>query len=296
MEARIRNDPQLRAERADAMGQGLPLDTAAGRRRRLDAAAALAGAASRTRAIAVQPRVDASAVTVTLGIEAETRITSARDQARLPVSRQDRHRPADARRGQHRRADRHAVHRDQQDRGSAVRRPHLSGGRLGPGRRHREARHRRGVGRPAADLAAGATPRRRRACSASAARPPCISGAGRCSIRRSRRCGSPTSRLAVESEAAFGLLGAAARAVMPHLQKALAEKADGRPQAVRHQCAEEDRRGDRRFPEERGRRAGGSAEITSLRLADIAFDSKTLRVIAEAEGTINVSVTQLAGL
>ena len=32
-------------------------------------------------------------------------------------------------------------------------------------------------------------------------------------------------QLAVESEAAFGLLGAAARAVMPHLQKALAEKA-----------------------------------------------------------------------
>jgi hypothetical protein len=31
--------------------------------------------------------------------------------------------------------------------------------------------------------------------------------------------------MAVESEAAFGLLGAAARAVMPHLQKALAEKA-----------------------------------------------------------------------
>ena len=32
-------------------------------------------------------------------------------------------------------------------------------------------------------------------------------------------------QLAVESEAAFGLLGAAARAAMPHLQKALAEKA-----------------------------------------------------------------------
>ena len=30
--------------------------------------------------------------------------------------------------------------------------------------------------------------------------------------------------MAVESEAAFGLLGAAARAVMPHLQKVLAEK------------------------------------------------------------------------
>jgi hypothetical protein len=39
-----------------------------------------------------------------------------------------------------------------------------------------------------------------------------------------------------------------------------------------------------------------AAEITSLRLADIAFDSKTLRVIAEAAGTINVHITALPGL
>ena len=39
-----------------------------------------------------------------------------------------------------------------------------------------------------------------------------------------------------------------------------------------------------------------AAEITSLRLAYIAFDSKTLRVIAEAEGAINVNVTTLGGL
>ena len=39
-----------------------------------------------------------------------------------------------------------------------------------------------------------------------------------------------------------------------------------------------------------------AAEITSLRLADIAFDSKTLRVIAEADGSINVYVTTLPGL
>ena len=39
-----------------------------------------------------------------------------------------------------------------------------------------------------------------------------------------------------------------------------------------------------------------SAEITSLRLADIAFDSKTLRVIAEAEGEINVYITTLPAL
>jgi hypothetical protein len=39
-----------------------------------------------------------------------------------------------------------------------------------------------------------------------------------------------------------------------------------------------------------------AAEITSLRLADIAFDSKTLRAIAEAAGTINVHITALPGL
>jgi hypothetical protein len=36
-----------------------------------------------------------------------------------------------------------------------------------------------------------------------------------------------------------------------------------------------------------------AAEITKLRRADIAFDSRTLRVIAEAEGAINVYVTAL---
>jgi len=35
------------------------------------------------------------------------------------------------------------------------------------------------------------------------------------------------------------------------------------------------------------------AEITSLKLADIAFDSKTLRVIAEATGAMNVEVRTL---
>jgi hypothetical protein len=39
-----------------------------------------------------------------------------------------------------------------------------------------------------------------------------------------------------------------------------------------------------------------TADIASLRLANIAFDSRTLRVIAEAEGTINVTITALPGL
>jgi hypothetical protein len=101
--------------------------------------------------------------------------------------------------------------------------------------------------------------------------------------------------LAVESEAAFGLLGAAARAAMPHLQKALADKAtvDLKPFATNAQKKIAAAISDFQKNEDGVRVA---AEITSLRLADIAFDSRTLRVIAEAAGTINVYVTALPGL
>jgi Domain of unknown function (DUF4403) len=100
--------------------------------------------------------------------------------------------------------------------------------------------------------------------------------------------------LAVESEAAFGLLGAAARAAMPHLQKALAEKAtiDLKPFAANAQKKVAAAISDYQKNED-GVRV--TAEITSLRLADIAFDSKTLRVIAEAQGAINVTITALPG-
>jgi hypothetical protein len=102
-------------------------------------------------------------------------------------------------------------------------------------------------------------------------------------------------QLAVESEAAFGLLGAAARAAMPHLQRALAEKAtiDLKPFATNAQKKIAAAISDFQKNEDGVRVA---AEITSLRLADIAFDSKTLRIIAESEGTINVFITQLKGL
>ena len=35
--------------------------------------------------------------------------------------------------------------------------------------------------------------------------------------------------------------------------------------------------------------------VTGLRLVEIAYDSKTLRVIAEAEGTVKVAVSKLPG-
>ncbi len=101
--------------------------------------------------------------------------------------------------------------------------------------------------------------------------------------------------LAVESEAAFGLLGAAARAAVPHLQRTLADKAtiDLKPFASNAQQKIAAVISDFQKNEDGVRIA---ADITSLRLADIAFDSKTLRVIAEASGAINVTIAALPGL
>ena len=99
--------------------------------------------------------------------------------------------------------------------------------------------------------------------------------------------------LDVESEAAFGLLGTAARAAIPYLQDALAEKAviDLKPFAasartsIEAAIAEFQNQGDGVKVE---------AAVTGLRLVGIAFDSKTLRVIAEADGTARALVTKLA--
>jgi hypothetical protein len=86
-----------------------------------------------------------------------------------------------------------------------------------------------------------------------------------------------------------------ARPPMPHLQRVLAEKAsvDLRPFADNARKKIAAAIDDLRKSED-GVRV--TAEITSLKLADIAFDSKTLRVIAESEGTINVFISALPAL
>ncbi|MET0969861.1 MAG: DUF4403 family protein [Tardiphaga sp.] len=100
--------------------------------------------------------------------------------------------------------------------------------------------------------------------------------------------------MAVESEAAFGLLGTAARAAMPLLQSTLAERAtiDLKPFASNAQKKIAAMIADFQKNEE-GLRV--DAEISSLRLGDITFDSKTLRVVAEADGAVGVNVTKLQG-
>jgi Domain of unknown function (DUF4403) len=100
--------------------------------------------------------------------------------------------------------------------------------------------------------------------------------------------------LAMESEAAFGLLGAAARPAMPYLQKALAEKVmvDLKPFAndakIKIAAALAEFR-------ESGKDVRVDAAVNGVRLKSIQFDARTLRVIAEADGTIRVAVSKLPG-
>ena len=98
--------------------------------------------------------------------------------------------------------------------------------------------------------------------------------------------------LAVESEAAFGLLGTAARAAMPYLQQALADNAmvDLKPFAndakAKIGAALKD------F-QQVGDGVRVDAAVNGLRLTGIEFDARTLRVIAEANGAVKVAVTRL---
>lgn len=98
--------------------------------------------------------------------------------------------------------------------------------------------------------------------------------------------------LAVESEAAFGLLGTAARAAMPYLQQALADNAviDLTPFLNDAKAKIGTALADFRQASEG---VQVEAAVNNLRLTGIAFDSNTLRVIAEAEGSARVSVTDL---
>jgi hypothetical protein len=102
-------------------------------------------------------------------------------------------------------------------------------------------------------------------------------------------------RLAVESDAAFGLLGAAARSVVPHLERALLDRSviDLKP------FAENARAKIATAMSGFQRNEGGvriDTDISSLTLTDIAFDAKVLRVIASAEGTMSANVSALPGL
>jgi hypothetical protein len=98
--------------------------------------------------------------------------------------------------------------------------------------------------------------------------------------------------LDVQSEAAFGLLGAAAQAARPMLRDELAQYAviDLKPFAAqaKQQLSAAVAEFAKQDPSVRV-----DAAITDLRLVGIAFDAKALRVIAEADGNLNIAVSSL---
>jgi hypothetical protein len=99
----------------------------------------------------------------------------------------------------------------------------------------------------------------------------------------------------LQSQAAFGLLGAAAQAAVPYLQKTLAEKAviDLKPLAADAKARIAAAVGDL-AGQAQGVRA--KATITDLRLTGVAYDANTLRIIADAKGSVTVAISSLAGL
>jgi hypothetical protein len=99
--------------------------------------------------------------------------------------------------------------------------------------------------------------------------------------------------LDVESQAAFGLLGAATRAAIPYLQDALAKNAvlDLKPFAASAQKSIEEALKEFSKPVDGVEIESG---ITGLRLVGVEFDAKTLRVIGEAQGTARALVRKLA--
>jgi hypothetical protein len=99
--------------------------------------------------------------------------------------------------------------------------------------------------------------------------------------------------VAVDVQSA-GLLGAAAEAATPLLQKALAEKAviDLKPLAEDAKKQMAAAVGD--FTTQ-GNGVSANVAVNDLRLTGVAYDDKTLRVIANADGTANVTISSLAG-
>lgn len=100
--------------------------------------------------------------------------------------------------------------------------------------------------------------------------------------------------LDVQSQAAFGLLGAAAQAAVPYLQKTLADKAviDLKP------FAEDAKKSIAAAVSGFATQANGlsaNVAVNNLRLVGVAYDAQTLRVIANADGKVSVAISSLAG-
>jgi hypothetical protein len=100
--------------------------------------------------------------------------------------------------------------------------------------------------------------------------------------------------LTVESDAAFGLLGVAAKAAIPSLQNGLARHAviDLRPALANARKSIDKALADFR---QQGDGIKTDAQLTGLRLVGIEFDSQIVRVTAEIDGIARAAVSRLPG-
>jgi hypothetical protein len=98
--------------------------------------------------------------------------------------------------------------------------------------------------------------------------------------------------LSVESDAAFGLLGAAAKAAVPSLQNALARHAviDLRPALANARKSIDKALADFR---QQGDGVKTDVQLTGLRLVGVEFDSQIVRVTAEIDGIARIAVSKL---
>lgn len=101
--------------------------------------------------------------------------------------------------------------------------------------------------------------------------------------------------VAVESDAAFGLLNAAAQRATPYLQKALQDHAEIDLKTLAS-GAQQKLADVINGLQSNDNGVAVKATVTNVRLGQIAFDSNTLRIVAEAAGTMNVAVNQLPAL
>jgi hypothetical protein len=98
--------------------------------------------------------------------------------------------------------------------------------------------------------------------------------------------------LDVQSAAAFGLLGEAAQAAVPLLQKTLADKAVVDLKPIAADAKKQMAAAVGQFAQQ-GNAVSANVNVTDLRLTGIAYDAKTLRLIANASGSVNVTVSSL---
>lgn len=101
--------------------------------------------------------------------------------------------------------------------------------------------------------------------------------------------------VAVESQAAFGLLSSAAQAAIPYLRSALREQANI---DLKKLLADARAGVDKAIADFRQSVEGVNvdANVDDLRVTGLAFDAKTMRVIGEARGNVHVAVSKLPAM